>query len=257
MAQSKFFSEIQQTDIKFGDYQTKSPMFFTDCAVMGATFMADFNMIKNVLPKEFRPIQIIPGKGLISIHCMEYRQCDLGPYNEVSLAALIYPPGNLVEKTKKLIRSPFTNNFYAHVIDLPVTTEISRIGGKEIFNFPKYLAEITFRHAGNHYICSLRNNHDYKTIVEIAGKKIKTKHLCQNNYKKNLFTIHTYPENTRNAHPGKLVLNPLELGIAYVGHHITVNPGNDPRADLIKKLKLGFQMHYIYAPQCEAVLYAK
>src|SRR5690606_29143851 len=67
--------------------------------------------------------------------------------------------------------SALKQTFSGFVYDLPVSTPISVAGGVEWFNFPKYLADITFRETANHRICSVREFEGKDLVMEFQGQK--------------------------------------------------------------------------------------
>lgn len=74
-------------------------------------------------------------------------------------------------------------------MDLPVTTEIALQGGVEVYNYPKYLADISYRETKNYRICTVRDRESQDLIVEFDGRKLETKHPSRPN-----LDFHNYPE---------------------------------------------------------------
>ena len=62
--------------------------------------------------------------------------------------------------------------FTAYVWQLPVTTERARIGGVEMYGYPKFLADIVFVDEGNMLACTLSEGG--KDILTLKGRKLKT-----------------------------------------------------------------------------------
>ena len=68
--------------------------------------------------------------------------CDNDPYDEVSVAVVIRRPGATGSHALELLDSMRRRSFFAHVLALPVTTEIARVRGVHGYQLPKWLADI-------------------------------------------------------------------------------------------------------------------
>ncbi|MFX6548233.1 acetoacetate decarboxylase, partial [Acinetobacter baumannii] len=68
--------------------------------------------------------------------------CDNDPYNEVSIAIVVRKPNAHVPHIAELIKSMRQRHFYAHVLALPVDTEIARVRGVYGYQLPKWLTKI-------------------------------------------------------------------------------------------------------------------
>lgn len=78
--------------------------------------------------------------ALCMISAVQYTDSDLGPYNEISVAVVVEPhdgsPAPLGKDTTTFIHR------------LPVNQELSCTAGREIWGFPKWVADITWQHRG-------------------------------------------------------------------------------------------------------------
>lgn len=92
-----------------------------------------------------RPVQVRPGRGLAMIVFIEYIDGDLGPYNEfgvcfpVSQSQPSRVPGHGI---LRLLRG----DARAVIHRLPVDGEFTRAAGREIWGFPKILADFEVDH---------------------------------------------------------------------------------------------------------------
>ena len=68
--------------------------------------------------------------------------CDNDPYNEVSIAAVIRRPGARGPQALELLSSMRRRNYFAHVLALPVNTEIARVRGVQGYQLPKWRTQI-------------------------------------------------------------------------------------------------------------------
>lgn len=252
MTAGDFFAGHKQKDIRIRRYKGKSPLFYRDVSFMGAIFTADLDALIGLLPdRRFQPIQALPGIGLVAIHCVEYRDSDIGPYNEVALSIAIRRGRRLLPVPTQLsaLRSFLTQSFHAHIRQLPVTTDVALYGGLDYFNYPKYVADISFRETKLHRICTLRDKKSMDLILEFDGVKIRT----SDSPRKMLFN--TYPQKDGRTLHAKMAVNLLTRGEAFVGKCASFRLGRHPRAVPFRELKLGRPVHYLYAPAAEAILF--
>ncbi|KVD96375.1 acetoacetate decarboxylase [Burkholderia stagnalis] len=88
------------------------------------------------------PLRAVPGHGLVALTFFSYSVCDNDPYDEVSVAVVIRRPGARGSHALELIDAMRRRSFGAHVLALPVTTEIARVRGVYGYQLPKWLADI-------------------------------------------------------------------------------------------------------------------
>ena len=253
MSAKTFFDGYAQEPVSIRGAAGKSPMFFRDLHMMGAAFLADFSRVRAALPaRGCPPLRLPLGRGLVAVHCMEYKDSDIGPYNEVSLSIALrrgwLPFVSLVQAARSL-RSQV---FHAYIKALPVTTETAVHGGVDFFNYPKYLADITFRETATHRVCTLREKESLDLIMEFEGRRLATWKCAAED--ENRLTLYTYPEMGARPHRAKLILNQIERGASYLlGASLRLGP--HPRADAFKSLRIGPVAQYVYAPRCQGVLF--
>lgn len=146
MRDSPFFAGIAQTELTENGQVVKVPAFYYDGTAMTAIFPARMSRLRAVLPDpRIAPARLAPGVGVVGISCFEYRDTDLGPYNELAISIILNEPyfrSNVPGRA--LISALRRHQFDAWVHHLPVTTELSRVAGVEYYNYPKFLASIDF-----------------------------------------------------------------------------------------------------------------
>ncbi|MEK7859362.1 MAG: acetoacetate decarboxylase family protein [Elusimicrobiota bacterium] len=253
MSERTFFDGYSQEAVSIRGAAGKSPMFFRDLNMMGGVFWADVSKARAALPKAFDPLRVPLRRALIAVHCMEYKDSDIGPYNEVSLSIAVRQGWLPLPSFYQAARSLRSQVFHAYVKALPVTTETALYGGLDFFNYPKYLADISFRETSAHRVCTLRDKESLDVILEFTGRRIAT-WSCPAD-EENRLTLFTYPEIDGRPHRAKLLLNQLERGEKYLrGAGLRLGP--HPRAEVFKSLSIGRLAQYLYAPRCQGVLFA-
>ena len=242
--ESPFFSGRAQKDVPIRNYQGKSPLFYRNAHIMGAVFTADLLALEKALPPGEAPVRIWPGRGLAAIHCMEYKDTDIGPYNEVSLSIPL--------RRGSLGHSLWSRSYHSFIAQLPVTTEVALFGGLDYFNYPKYLASISFKETASTRLCSLRDPKTQELIMEFEGSKL----LMQRPQPSAQMTLNTYPRKDGRVLHARLLINQLARRQSFLRDHAAIRFGPHPLAAPFKVLGLGRPLHYLFAPECESILFA-
>ena len=168
----RFFSGIAQREIAIRGQRTYSPAFYRDVHMMLGVFTADLAAARALLPSpRLRPLSAVPGKAMLGINCFEYKDTDVGPYNEVGISIGVladdHTPGFLA-----VARSTISKAYHGHVLELPVTTQIALHGGLDFFNYPKFLAEIAFEDRGPFRSCRVTDPDSGALIFELTGERL-------------------------------------------------------------------------------------
>lgn len=250
MSGSPFFAGYSQTPLSVRQFAAKSPLFYPKLNFMAGIFSADVEAIRSLLPdSSMKPLRITKGRALAAIHCLEYEECDIGPYNELSLSFPIQVGRRKLPSFAEILRSILLGKFHAYVQDLPVTTEVALYGGLDFFNFPKYLADLTFRETAMHRICTLRDLESHQLILEIDGRKIPTIHHGRR------AELTTYPVKDGHTLRATVKMNWQRYGLSLLSSACSIRTGPDPRAELYQGLRLGGPLAYLYVPRAEGILF--
>jgi hypothetical protein len=130
-------SQIQQRILSDGT-KVALPIRYVDNRCLAATFLTDLERAARIL--EGTGLVAVPqedGKAVVVFLCWEYRQTDIGPYNEVALTVLSVAPLDPVPAI--------------YVADLPVTTEVANRAGQEIWGYNKFVTEIEIKGDGKRF----------------------------------------------------------------------------------------------------------
>ena len=119
-----------------------APNFYYRSSNVQLLFLAPLSRLRAMLPTPLEPLRTFPGYGLVALTLYSYTVCDNDPYREASVAVILREPGTAGSQTLELLRSVRRRRFYAHVLALPVTTEIARVRGVHGYQLPKWRADI-------------------------------------------------------------------------------------------------------------------
>src|SRR5256712_10169297 len=114
------------------------PIRYIDNRCLAATFLTDLKRAAQVL--EGTGLQAVPqedGKAVVLYLCWEYRQTDIGPYNEVAVTVLSVAPQDPAPAI--------------YVADLPVTTEAANRAGQEMWGYNKFVTNIEIKGEGKQF----------------------------------------------------------------------------------------------------------
>ena len=133
------------------------PVVVRDAASAAATYLVPSAAARRLLPgPELDVVELLPGRALFSIAAIDYRDNDLGDYNEVSLALFVRPRG---ERAGVPYLSPaldFVRNRVAtYIWKLPVDQRFTCAAGRGIWGFPKSVEQIAFEEVGGRRRCRL------------------------------------------------------------------------------------------------------
>lgn len=150
------------------------PIFYYDGTATQAVFAARLGALRRLMPDpRFCPARLAPGLGAVAVTCFEYRDTDIGPYNELAISIVLNEPWFLPNLPGlALVSGLRRRQLHAWVHHLPVTTEIARAGGVDFYNYPKFIAGIDFQESGQRRACRLSDGAEH--ILTLSGERIAT-----------------------------------------------------------------------------------
>jgi Acetoacetate decarboxylase (ADC) len=171
---SPFFEGVSQMDAVLDGEVVKLPIFYYEGSAISAIFPARLNALRELMPdRRFCPARLAPGVGTVAVTCFEYRDTDIGAYNELAISVPLNEPSSAANVPgRALLRSLRRRQLHAWVQHLPVTTEIARLGGVELYNYPKFIAGIHFEQTDRSRDCRLSEGREH--ILTLSGSLIAT-----------------------------------------------------------------------------------
>lgn len=174
MRGSPFFDGVRQSEVTIAGQPAKVPIFYYDGTAMQAVFPARLGALRRLMPDpRFCPARLAPGLGAVAVTCFEYRDTDIGPYNELAISIVLNEPWFLPNLPGlALVSGLRRRQLHAWVHHLPVTTEIARAGGVDFYNYPKFIAGIDFQESEKRRVCRLSKGAEH--ILTLSGERIAT-----------------------------------------------------------------------------------
>ncbi|MBI5309425.1 MAG: acetoacetate decarboxylase family protein [Actinobacteria bacterium] len=174
MKTSKFFEGVRQAEIDLRGDLVKLPIFYRDGESMSGVFPARLSRLRRYLPdRRLEPARLAPGVGAVSIACFEYRDSDVGSYNELAIAiALNYPHHRVNLPARAMLGGALRGQIDGYVWHLPVTTELALKAGRELWNYPKFVAPIEFEQDAVTRTCRLSDQGE--RILTMRTRRIES-----------------------------------------------------------------------------------
>jgi hypothetical protein len=117
---------------------------------------------------DFRVAEIAPGRTLLSIAAIDYRDNDLGDYNEVSVTFFVRPRGERAGLPWVSTWSDFLRGRLGTWIHrLPVNQDFTREAGCTIWGFPKRVTEIEIDHGEERSVCVWREEGEHVLTLSL------------------------------------------------------------------------------------------
>lgn len=250
MRRSPFFDGVTQSDVTIAGQPAKMPIFYYDGTATSAMFAARLGALRRLMPDpRFSPARLAPGLGAVAITCFEYRDTDIGPYNELAISVVLNEPWFLPNLPgRALIASLRRRQLHAWVHHLPVTTEIARAGGVDFYNYPKFIAGIDFQESEERRVCRLSEGAE--DILTLSGERIATPRSEQ-------FQLFSHLWMDRQPQSSEFKINAIEMGVSLSPQAATLELGERhpiarELADLIVRRR---PLQYQYLASFEGILY--
>jgi len=244
MLESDFFQEVEHTPVTWDSFDVHVPLFYRDIEMMSITLMAPLDALRAALPsKRLYPYKLTPWHGAVSLTTYAYKDCDIGPYNEVGISI----PVTLDKPTPVftgIVRRPpaITKGFVTH---LPVTTEVARKLGVDLAGYPKIIADIQCKDEGEWLTCTWKS--DGRLVLSVRGRKLSGKKVPRS-----LF----HPMTFRDGYllRSELVMSACQAGVSSRAADVSITLGDHTLAEELRSLKWGRTLNYVYCPSRQASL---
>ena len=120
------------------------PCVVRDAAAGTAMFDVDATRARALIPEEFEIVETSPGRAQLIVAVIDYRDNDLGDYDEVGVTFFVKPRGAGDDRAGTFIAR------------LPVNQEFTCEAGRAIWGFPKSVEDIAIDYADSSVTCTLR-----------------------------------------------------------------------------------------------------
>jgi hypothetical protein len=136
--------------------EVRLPVVVRDACSGAATYVVRADAARRLVPDAFELAQPWPGRALCSVAAIQYRDNDLGDYNEVSIAFFVREKGTArglpyVNTVGEFLRG----RVGTYIRHLPVDQRFTCEAGRTIWGFPKTVERIDFAAGSDRATCAL------------------------------------------------------------------------------------------------------
>ncbi len=148
-----------QTQFTIQGQEVRIPAVVRDASSGTAMYMVDSDKAQALIPDAFEVAEAAPGQTQLTIVVVDYRDNDLGDYDEVGIIFFVRPKGQPEAEVGSYIHK------------LPVNQSFTCEAGFKIWGFPKTVEEIDFSYGDNNATCklSMDNKHVLTLTVPRGG----------------------------------------------------------------------------------------
>ena len=137
-------------------HRVAMPVVVRDASASVATFLVSSRVARRLVPDAFEVVELLPRRTPLAIAVIDYRDNDLGDYDEVSLTFFVRPKGAprtlpWIGACLELLRGKLGT----YIWKLPVNQGFTCEAGRSIWGFPKTVESIEITRETGHVRCRL------------------------------------------------------------------------------------------------------
>ncbi len=250
MRHSPFFDGVAQIEATLVGQTVKLPIFYYEGTAIGAVFPARLGALRALMPdRRLRPARLAPGVGALAVTCFEYADTDIGPYNELAISVILCEPPHLANLPGRAMIAGLRNRqLHAWVQHLPVTTEIARAGGVELYNYPKFIGAIDYEQSPTRRTCRLAEGAE--PILTLTGDLIATP-------RSEHFQLFSHLWMDRQPQGSEFKIHARSMGVSLDPRRaeLTLGPRHPIAREMDALLLSRRPLQYQYIPSFEGILY--
>ncbi len=137
-----FFRKLRKTRVESPIGPTLTPNFYYAMSSARVTMLAPTAAIRDRIPAELTPLEVMPGVGIASVMFFRYDVCDIDFYTEAAVGVAVRPARHGGPGFLDLATSLVDDHLHSYVLSLPVNTEIAQVRGHDGYGFPKWVTDL-------------------------------------------------------------------------------------------------------------------
>jgi hypothetical protein len=153
--------------------EVRLPVEVRDASSGAATYLVDAAAARRLVPEAFELAEVWPGRALLSLALIDYRDNDLGAYHEVSIAFFVRKRG---ERRFALanVGDFFRGALPTYIRHLPVDQSFTRDAGETIWGFPKTIQRIDWDRRPERLTCTLTMDGQHALTLSVPAGGART-----------------------------------------------------------------------------------
>ncbi len=151
------------------------PVVVRDASASVATFLVSSQVARGIVPAAFEVVELFPRRTALAIALIDYRDNDLGDYDEVSLTFFVRPKGTLrglpyLSGWLDLL----SGQLGTWIWKLPVNQSFTCEAGRTIWGFPKTVESIELTREDGSVRCRLAMDGRHVLTLSVPAKGTRT-----------------------------------------------------------------------------------
>jgi hypothetical protein len=132
------------------------PIEVRDADSWAAQFLVPAKAAQRIVdPTGLEVAQPLPGRAVVNIAVVDYRDTDLDAYHELAIAFLVRPHDVVGGTTFDKMREFASGKIGVYIHQLPVTQGFTLEAGQSIWGYPKFMSQIDIARTSGHVSCKL------------------------------------------------------------------------------------------------------
>jgi hypothetical protein len=151
-----FASARPGTEVTLGGETVELPILYFRDDAFGLFFTAKASKARAALPSDqLHPVQLPGGRALVGVMAFNYIDTTIGPYGEVAVVVLaVHGRRPAVGFVPAMLETGYPG-FGMVVLHLPVTGTLARDGGRTLWGYSKFVADMNFTVTPEYLQCRL------------------------------------------------------------------------------------------------------
>lgn len=169
---SRGFLDVEQVSTPTSAGPVGLPIIYRDASAVYAFFLASREAAAaRVAERGLKPALAWGRRAVIGVASYEYRDTTIGAYNEVGIAVPAVPKDGqgVARSLLDLLRTPAQRQLGMVVLELPVTTTLAWVAGRELWGYPKFVTPIDFTLTPGEFRCTVHDPEGQGEIMAIGG----------------------------------------------------------------------------------------
>jgi hypothetical protein len=165
-----FFSSARPgTEATLGDLTFELPILYFRDDAFGLFFTAKASRVRAALPSDqLHPVQLPGGRALVGIMAFNYIDTSIGPYGEVAVVALaVHGRRPAIGFVPAMLEAGYPG-FGMVVLHLPVTGTTPRDGGRGVWGYTKFVADMDFTITPEYLQCRMGEEGTHILTLRVA-----------------------------------------------------------------------------------------
>jgi hypothetical protein len=153
----------------------RMPVEVRDASAAVATFLVSTRVARQIVPPDFEVVEVFPRRTPLAIAVIDYRDNDLGDYDEVSLTFFVRPRG--ARRGLPWLGAWLdlaTGKLGTWIWKLPVNQSFTCEAGRTIWGFPKTVEQIEITRENGSVRCRLEMGGEHVLTLSVPAGGTKT-----------------------------------------------------------------------------------